>query len=134
FSGAGVQVLQDFTDDRDQLNKVIETLIIGEGQDDATDDDESTADTGAAFGQNSGEFNIFNTDRQLAALQTAVKMLGTLNEKKSLIDFTSGVNLNGVDNQAQLRATLNAARKASVAFYPVDSRGLVAMPPMGDAS
>src|SRR5438093_1809653 len=80
FSGAAVQVLQDFTADRDQLNKVIDTLIIGEGQDDATDDDESTADTGAAFGQNSGEFNIFNTDRQLAALQTAVKMLGTLNE------------------------------------------------------
>src|SRR5688500_9379508 len=44
------------------------------------------------------------------------------------------MNLNGVDNQAQLRATLNAARRASVAFYPVDARGLVAMAPMGNAS
>jgi hypothetical protein len=86
------------------------------------------------FGQNSGEFNLFNTDRKLAALQTAVNKLDVLKEKKSLIYFASGMNLNGVDNQAQLRATLNAARRASVAFYPVDARGLVALPPMGDAS
>jgi hypothetical protein len=32
-----------------------------------------------------------------------------------------------------LRATLNAARRASVSIYPVDARGLVAMAPMGDA-
>ncbi len=40
------------------------------------------ADTGAAFGQDDSEFNIFTTDRQLSALQTAGKMLGGLNEKK----------------------------------------------------
>ena len=61
-------------------------------------------------------------------------MLGVLKEKKSLIYFASGLNLNGVDNQAQLRATLNAARRANVAFYPVDARGLVATAPMGNAS
>ena len=49
---------------------------------DETNADASSADTGAAFGQDDAEFNIFNTDRQLAALQTAAKMLGTLNEKK----------------------------------------------------
>src|SRR5678816_2340850 len=43
-------------------------------------------------------------------------------------------SLHGVDNQSQLRATLNAARRANVAIYPVDARGLVAMAPMGDAS
>ena len=37
-----------------------------------------------AFGQNGGEFAIFRTDRQLAALQTAANMLGKINEKKSL--------------------------------------------------
>jgi hypothetical protein len=58
-------------------------------------------------------------------------MLGVVREKKSLIYFASGLNLNGVDNQAQLRATLNAARKANVAFYPVDARGLVRRPPWG---
>ena len=134
FSGSAVQVLQDFTDDRDQLNKIIETLIIGEGQDDTTEEDESTADTGTAFGQNSAEFNIFNTDRQLAALQTAVKMLGTLNEKKSFVYFASGLRLRGVDNQAQLHATVNAAIRSNVSFYPVDARGLVAQAPLGDAT
>jgi hypothetical protein len=63
-----------------------------------------------------------------------MQILGLVNEKKSLIYFASGMNLNGIDNQAQLRTTLNAARRANVAVYPIDSRGLVAMAPMGDAS
>ena len=36
-------------------------------------------------------------------------MLGQMNEKKSLIYFASGMRLNGVDNQAQLHATVDAA-------------------------
>ena len=41
-------------------------------------------DIGTAFGQDDAEFNIFNTDRQLAALQTAVTMLRPLPEQKAL--------------------------------------------------
>ena len=77
---------------------------------------------------------MFTTDRQLSALQTAVKMLGQLNEKKALVYFASGLQLNGIDNQAQLQATINAAIRANVSFYPVDARGLVAQSPMGDAT
>jgi len=124
YSDGAVRVRQDFTDNRATLHETIFALLNGEDQD----------DFGTDFGQNSGEFNIFNTDRQLSALQTAVNMLGVLKEKKSLIDFTAGMNLNGSDNQAQLRATLNAARRANVSFYPIDARGLVAMAPMGNAS
>jgi VWFA-related protein len=124
YSDGAVRVRQDFTDNRGALEEIIYALLNGADQDDTSSD----------FGQDAGEFNIFNTDRQLAALQTTVSMLGILNEKKSLVYFASGMRLNGVDNQAQLRATLNAARRANVAFYPVDSRGLVAMAPMGDAS
>jgi len=135
FTGGSVKVLQDFTDDRDSLNKVIDKLVAGEGQGfDETDADESASDTGAAFGQDDAEFNLFNTDRQLAALETAVKMLGSLNEKKSLIYFASGLRLNGVDNQAQMRATTNAAIRANVTLFSIDARGLVAMPAMGDAT
>ena len=44
-------------------------MIVGEGQDSAEEaDDASSSDTGAAFGQDDSEFNIFNTDRQLSAL------------------------------------------------------------------
>ena len=70
----------------------------------------------------------------MAALQTAVKMLGQLNEKKSLIYFASGLRLNGIDNQAQLHATINAAIRANVSFCPIDARGLVAQAPLGDAT
>ena len=126
YDNGAVKVLDDFTDDRDELQKTIDTLVAGEGAgfDEATNDD-STADTGAAFGQDDSEFNIFNTDRQLAAIQTAVKMLGSLNEKKSFVYFASGLRLNGINNQAQLQATVNAAVRANVVMFPVDARGLV---------
>ncbi|HTR38019.1 MAG TPA: VWA domain-containing protein [Bryobacteraceae bacterium] len=130
-----VKVVEDFTDDRDQLEKDIHKLIIGEGQGFEIDNqDDSASDTGAAFQQDDTEFNIFNTDRQLSALETAAQMLGSLNEKKSLIYFASGIQQNGLDNQAQLTSTVNAAIRANVSFYPIDARGLVAQAPMGDAT
>ncbi len=135
YSGGAVDILQDFTDDRNKLLSVLETLVVGEGsgQDEAADD-ASSADTGAAFGQDDSEFNVFNTDRQLSALQTAAKMLGQLNEKKQLLYFASGLHLNGIDNQAQLHATVDAAIRAGVSFWPIDARGLVAGAPLGDAT
>src|SRR5580704_15690561 len=135
YSGGSVDVLQDFTADRNRLLSILETLVVGEGQGSAESvDDASSADTGAAFGQDDSEFNIFNTDRQLSALQTAARMLGQLNEKKSLIYFASGLRLNGVDNEAQLQATVDAAIRAGVSFWPIDARGLVAQAPLGDAT
>ena len=135
FEGGAVRVRQDFTSDRAQVRKALDKLIVGlsQGFDETTADD-SSADTGAAFGQDDNEFNIFNTDRQLAALQTAVKMLGAINEQKALIYFASGLRLNGTDNQAQLVATTNAALRANVLLYPIDARGLVAQAPLGDAT
>jgi VWFA-related protein len=134
YDSGAVRVLQDFTDDRDALLKTFADLIAGEGLGlDENSADESSADTGGAFGQDDSEFNLFNTDRQLAALQTAVGMLSQLNEKKSLIYFSSGLRLNGLDNQAQLRATLNAAIRANVSFWPIDARGLTASSPLGTA-
>lgn len=135
YGGSSVDVLQNFTDDRSRLLSILETLIVGENQqsEDITDD-ASAADTGAAFGQDSGEFNLFNTDRQLSALQTAAKQLGRLSEKKVLIYFASGLTLHGVDNQAQLHATINDAIRSGVSFWPIDARGLVAEAPLGDAT
>ena len=131
----GVHVLRDFTDNRNDLENTVYKLFVGEGQGfDFTDADDSSADTGTAFGEDDSEFNPFNTDRQLAALQTAAQMLGTLNEKKVLIYFASGLRLNGVDNQAQFQATTNAAIRANVSLYSIDARGLVAQAPLGDAT
>ena len=135
YSGSAVEVLQDFTDDRNRLLSIIKTMVVGEDQGwDESPDDASASDVGAAFGQDDSEFNIFNTDRQLAALQTAAKMLGQLSEKKSLVYFASGLRLNGLNNQAQLHATVDAAIRAGVSFWPIDARGLVAQAPLGDAT
>jgi VWFA-related protein len=135
YAGGSVDVLQDFSADRNRLLSILQTMIVGEGQGSAdSTDDAASADTGAAFGQDDSEFNIFNTDRQLAALQTAAQMLSGMNEKKALIYFASGLRLNGVDNQAQLHATIDAAIRSGVTFWPIDSRGLVASAPLGDAT
>jgi VWFA-related protein len=130
-----LKVLQDFTDDRDGVIKLINHLVIGEASEMANVvSDDSAEDTGAAYTADDTEFNIFNTDRQLAALEAAVKMLSTLPEKKALIYFGSGVTRNGIDNDAQLRATINAALRSNVGFYPVDARGLAATSPGGNAN
>jgi VWFA-related protein len=132
-----LEVKQDFTDDKDELQKTVKGLTVGEGSEFAVDgstgaDDE--ADNGAAYQQDDTEFNIFNTDRKLAALESAARMLGSLPEKKALVYFASGVSKTGIDNEAQLRATINAAIRNNVSFYPIDARGLVASAPLGDAT
>jgi VWFA-related protein len=131
-----LKLLSDFTDDRDALQKTLKGLIVGEGSDLAvgvTDADDAE-DNGDAFTADDNEFNIFNTDRKLGALESAAKMLGALSEKKALVYFASGVDRVGSDNDAQLRATVNAAIRNNVALYPIDSRGLVASAPLGDAT
>lgn len=132
-----LKVLQDFTDDRDALAKVIKGLTLGEGSDLAVDGAtgaDNEEDVGAAYTADDSEFNIFNTDRKLAALESAARMLGALPEKKALVYFASGVSKTGVDNEAQLRGTINAAIRNNVAFFPIDARGLVATAPLGDAT
>jgi VWFA-related protein len=132
-----VQVKTDFTADRDQLRRVIEDLPIGDMTDLAAMADtgaDDSEDTGAAFVADETEFNIFNTDRKLAAIEDAVKKLAKLPEKKVMIYITGGISKTGVDNQAQLEASINAAVKANVALFPIDARGLMGDPPGGAAS
>ena len=127
FSNGILRVRQDFTDNRATLREVLDVLQVG---DDLNGDGlPDTADSGG-----DSEFSVFNTDRQLSALQTAVGMLRGLSEQKTLIYFGSGLRLNGSDNQAQLSATKNAAIRASVTINPVDARGLTASAPLGDAT
>ncbi len=131
----GLKVLQDFTDDRDRLLEVVGKMAIGEGSELAGESaEEDTEDDSGAFLADDAEFNIFNTDRKLSALETAAKKLGVFPEKKALIYFSSGVGRTGVENQSQLKSAINSAVRSNVAFYPVDARGLVATPPAGDVS
>jgi VWFA-related protein len=132
FQNGRMRLRQDFTDDRTRLLGVISDLVR------AADEGERGAgggmELGGAFGEDDDTFNLFATDRQLAALQTAVTDLGPLPQMKTLVYLGSGLRLSGADNMAQLRATVNAAVRANVTINPIDTRGLVATPPMGDAS
>lgn len=132
-----LKVVQEFTADRQKLAEIIRGFRIGEASDlagEADTGEEEGEETGAAFVADQTEFNIFNTDRKLSALESAVKRLAPLPERKALVYFSSGVGKTGVENQSQLRATVNAAVRSNVAFYPIDARGLVATAPGGDAS
>jgi VWFA-related protein len=138
--GTQLKVEQDFTDDRDALERVIRSFRTGESSElaeeaqTAEEEEEAEDETQVGFVADESEFNIFNTDRKLSALQTAARMLAALPEKKALIYFSSGVSRTGVENDSQLRATINAAIRANISFYPVDARGLVATIAGGDAS
>jgi VWFA-related protein len=133
-----LKVVQDFTGDKDLLTQDLRNFSIGQGSELSGEADTATTDTGedtqSAFTADETEFNIFNTDMKLSALETAAKMLGSLPERKALVYFSSGIGKTGVENESQLRSTVNAAVRANVAFYPIDARGLVALPPGGDAS
>src|ERR1019366_7564116 len=137
FYASTIQVLSDFTSDRDVLTRVIKGLPIGEASELAAladTGDENGEDTQAAFVADETEFNIFSTDQKLAAIEQAAKMLASFPEKKALVYFSGGVTRSGLDNEAQLQAAINAATKANLAIYSIDARGLTADPPGGGAS
>ena len=135
--GTSLNVDQDFTADRDTLADVID----GFGGNNAsgfengtTGDTEDTPDTGGAFTADDTEFNIFSTDRRLDALQTLSDALANIEQKKSVIYFSSGMTQQGTDNQVELRRTVDRANRANVSIYAADMRGLQAQVPGGDAT
>jgi VWFA-related protein len=132
FESGRVRLKQDFTSDKSTLQSVIQALVVA--ADEGREGGGIAFDAGGAFGEDDDTFNLFSTDRQLAALQTTVTDLGPLPEMKTLIYFGSGLRLSGADNLAQLRATVNAAVRSNVTINPIDTRGLMASPPMGDAT
>jgi VWFA-related protein len=134
--GSELKTVLDFTADRDQLISTVHAFHVGEASELST-----MAGTGAdaqdisgSFVADETEFNIFNSDRKLAALEDAARKLSHYPQKKALVYISSGIQKTGVENQSQLQATVNAAIRANVAFYPIDARGLMATPPGGDAS
>jgi VWFA-related protein len=100
----------------------------GDGTTDGTSDDTSS------FTADDSEYASLNTDRELYAIQQIAKSLERVDSRKSMLYFSGGLTRNGVENQASMRAATNAAVKANMAIYSVDTRGLQALSPLGDAS
>jgi VWFA-related protein len=134
--GSSLLVNQDFTADRDLLKKQLQQFSSGSGQgfeEGTTGTTEGTPDAGQPFTADDTEYNIFNTDRRLEALRSVAEKLSHVQQKKSLIYFSSGRNRTGIENQSELRAAVNAAVRSNLAIYTMDMRGLQALVAGGEA-
>ncbi|MFZ0467047.1 MAG: VWA domain-containing protein [Candidatus Acidiferrales bacterium] len=140
--GSDLTALCDFTNDRATLEKAVAMLTPGissqlaglsaapaQGGEYAVSED-----TGAAYTPDDTEFNIFNTDRKLAAMQGLADQLQHIPGKKIVMQFTGGITQTGEENRTELQAATDAANRANVSFYTVDARGLMSEIPGGDAT
>src|ERR1700678_1491111 len=134
--GSSLLVNQDFTTDRALLKKQLDAFNSGSGQgfeEGTTGTTEGTPDTGQPFTADDTEYNIFNTDRRLEALRSVAAKLSYVQQKKSLIYFSSGMDRTGIENESELRAAVNAAVRSNLAIYTMDMRGLQALVAGGEA-
>jgi VWFA-related protein len=141
--GNTLKIVANFTNDREMLKQSVDALVPGHEAALAQLADAATAangetlvseDTGAAFTADDTEFNIFNTDRKLAAVEALCEVLEGISGKKAIIQFTSGITQTGEENRAELIAATNSANRSNISIYSVDSRGLLTATPGGDAS
>jgi VWFA-related protein len=135
-NASSLRVVQTFTNDREALEHVVGEIHLGDSASLAEPGttDTSTEDLSAPFTADETQFNIFNTDRKLSAIEAVGKMFRDLPQKKFLVHFSSGISTTEVENQSQLRATIDALNQSNTSLYAVDARGLIAAPPGGDAT
>jgi VWFA-related protein len=131
-----LKVDQDFTSDRELLSAKVGIYNGTEGSAFAqgANANSNQVEDASGYTPDESEYNDINTDRELYALRTIAKALERVNQKKSLLYFSGGLTRDGIENQASLRSAINAAVRANLAIYSVDTRGLQAISPLGDAS
>ena len=134
--GDTLNVDQDFTADKNALINEVGAYNGTEGQGFAQGANANTnqVEDTTAYAPDESEYNDLNTDRELFALRSISQSLAKINEKKSLLYFSGGISRDGIENEASLRSAINAAVRADLAIYSVDTRGLQAITPLGDAS
>ena len=134
--GDTLTVDQDFTADKDTLIREVGAYNGTEGQGFAQGANANTnqAEDTTAYTPDESEYNDLNTDRELFALRAIAQSLAKINEKKSLLYFSGGISRDGIENEASLRSAINAAVRADLSIYSVDTRGLQSIGPLGDAS
>ncbi len=129
---------QDFTADKAALLHGIGIYNGSEGQGFTPGSEgggtDATSDDASSYVPDDSEYNALNTDRELYAIRTIAKSLERVDQRKSLLYFSGGLTRNGIENEAALHAAVSAAVHANISIYSVDSRGLQALPPVGDAS
>lgn len=132
----------DFTNDHAKIEAAVQQVTPGvaaqladnsyapaqNGEYDISEDNE------AAFTADSTEFNVFNTDQKLEAIEGLSNVLAAIPGRKSVIQFTGGITQTGEENRTELRAATDAANRADVSIYEIDARGLYADVPGGSVS
>jgi VWFA-related protein len=140
--GTTLNILNDFTPDRVKVHNVLAGLSSVSGMATteavastaATDEAAAAAADDAASDEATSEFDLFNNDVRLKAIRTIAERLSEIEQKKAIVYFSAGMQRSGSDNQVELRLAVNAAVRANVSIYPVDTRGLQAIIPGGSAS
>ena len=134
-----LDVMNDFSSDKTKVSASLAKL----GYKDGTATPPPTADTVATdeaanqddtSSQDTSDMDMFNNDVRLRALKALAESMSPIEQTKSIMYFSSGMQRTGEDNQVELRAAINAATRAHVKIYPVDARGLQALVPGGDAT
>lgn len=136
-----LNVLTDFTANRDTVSAALNQLSYSDGTETpppsaataATDEAAAAATEETAADAEAAELEMFNNDLRLRALRTLAESLQPIEQKKAIIYFSAGMQRSGQDNQVELRSAVNAAVRSNVSIYPVDTRGLQAVVPGGDA-
>ncbi len=137
-----LSVLANFTNNRAVLKKAVEQILPGAGTQ-LADNQYAAAqngeydvqqDTQAAYTPDQTEFNVFNTDQKLIAVEDLTNVLAGIPGRKALVEFTGGITQTGEENRAELTAATDAANRADVSIYSIDARGMFATPPGGDAT
>lgn len=134
-----LDVLTDFTGDRAAVAATLAQLAYTEGTATPPPDaataatDEAAAAATETTETEAAELDMFNNDVRLRALRMLAETLAPLEQRKAIVYFSAGMERSGQDNQIELRSAVNAAVRAHVAIYPVDTRGLQAVVPGGDA-
>src|SRR5579862_9940154 len=139
---ARLTVWADFTNDRSKLEKAVARLTpdvasqLADLSYAAAQNGEYDVQqyTGAAYTADETEFNAFNTDQKLLAVQGLVNVLAAIPGRKAVIEFTGGITQTGEENRTELRAATDAANRADVSIYEIDARGLYADIPGGAVS
>ena len=136
--GTTLDVLTDFTGDRAAVEAALAALATTDGTSvplasAATLATEEAATAADPTTTEATEFDTFNNDARLRALRLVAEALAVIEQKKAIVYFSAGMERSGDDNLVQLRATTNAAVRANLSIYPIDTRGLMAIVPGGDA-
>ncbi len=140
--GSNLSVLANFTNNRATLEKAVAQLIPGVSSGIANPlyaaaqngEYDVQQYTGDAYTADETEFNVFNTDQKLVAIEGLANVLASIPGRKALVEFTGGITQTGEENRAELQVATDAANRADISIYSIDARGMYTTPPGGDAT